>query len=68
MALGRPPKEGESETIKLTVPKPLYGHLLTLARTSYAGASVQEVASYLLKQSIAELVKLEITSKSGEAD
>jgi hypothetical protein len=53
--MGRPPKEGETETFKLTVPKPLHAYLLKLARESYAGASVGEVINHLLKLKIAEL-------------
>lgn len=53
--MGRPPKEGESETFKLTAPKPLHAYLLKLARESYAGASVGEVINHLLKLKIAEL-------------
>jgi hypothetical protein len=53
--MGRPPKEGETETFKLTIPKPLHAYLLKLARESYAGASVGEVINHLLKLKIAEL-------------
>jgi hypothetical protein len=61
MAPGRRPKEGESESFNLTIPKPLHAYLLHLARTSHAGASVGEVAAYLLKLKIAELgAKLEV--------
>jgi hypothetical protein len=52
---GRPPKEGESETFKITVPKPLHAYLLHLARTSYAGASVGEVINHLLKLQLTQL-------------
>jgi hypothetical protein len=53
--LGRPPKEGDVETIKLAIPKPLHAYLLKLARESYAGASVGEVVNHLLKLQIAAL-------------
>jgi hypothetical protein len=52
---GRPPKEGETEKVKLTIPKPLHAYLLTLARDSYAGADIGEVINHLLKLKIAEL-------------
>jgi len=52
---GRPPKEGDTEPIKLTIPKPLYAYLLKLARESYAGASVGEVINHLLKTKLTEL-------------
>lgn len=58
---GRRPKEGDSETFNLTVPKPLYTYLLYMAQNSFAGASVGEVAVHLLKLKIADLgAKLEI--------
>jgi len=53
--MGRPPKEGETETFKLTVPKPLHAYLLKLARESFAGATVGEVVNHLLKLKVAEL-------------
>jgi len=53
--MGRPPNEGETEPVKLTIPKPLHAYLLKLARESYAGASVGEVINHLLKMKIAEL-------------
>jgi hypothetical protein len=52
---GRPPKEGESEPVKLTIPRPVYAYLLQLARTSYAGASIGEVINHLIKLKLAEL-------------
>jgi|KBSMisStandDraft_5_1062788.scaffolds.fasta_scaffold629478_2 hypothetical protein len=55
MAKGRPPNEGESETIKLTMPKPLHSYLVYLARNTYAGASVSEVVNHLLKDKLEEL-------------
>lgn len=48
--IGRPPKKGEVETLKLAVPKPLYDYLTYLATTSMIGASENEVAKYLLTQ------------------
>lgn len=58
---GRRPKEGESESFNLTVPKPLHRYLEHLARTSYVGASVGEVAAHLLKLKVSELgAKLEV--------
>jgi hypothetical protein len=58
---GRPPKEGESETFKLTVPKPVHSYLLHLARNTYAGASIGEVVNHLLKLQLKELgAKLEV--------
>jgi len=70
---GRPPKEGDSETLKLTIPKPLHAYLLEMARNSYAGASVGEVINHLLKLKIAELgAKLSVSenppiSRGGDA-
>jgi hypothetical protein len=52
---GRPPKQGETEKVKLTIPKPLHAYLLQLARDSFAGADVGEVINHLLKLKIAEL-------------
>lgn len=52
---GRPANEGATESFKVTVPKPLHAYLVKLARESYAGASLSEVVSYLLKLKIAEL-------------
>jgi hypothetical protein len=52
---GRPHKQGETEKVKLTIPKPLHSYLLALARESYAGADVGEVINHLLKMKIAEL-------------
>jgi hypothetical protein len=64
MAKGRPPKEGESEIVKLTVPKPLHAYLLKLARESYAGSSVGEIINHLLKLKIAELgAKLDVPER-----
>jgi hypothetical protein len=61
---GRPPKEGEIEKVKLTIPKPLHAYLLMLARESYAGADVGEIINHLLKLKIAELgAKLEVPEK-----
>jgi hypothetical protein len=58
---GRRPKEGDTEKVKLTVPKPLHAYLLKLARESYAGADVGEVINHLLKLKLAELgAKLEV--------
>ena len=65
--MGRPVKEGESVTFKLTVPKPLHDQLLALAKGTYAGASVGEVASYLLKLQMSALVPLKMP-KSPNGD
>ena len=67
--MGCPPKEGESETFKLTIPKPLHAYLLKLARESYAGASVGEVINHLLKLKIAELgAKLKVPKEPPITD
>jgi hypothetical protein len=64
MPIGRPPNEGDSETFKLTVPKPLYAYLLYLAGSTYAGVSVGEVVNHLLKLQLKELgAKLEVPPK-----
>jgi hypothetical protein len=64
---GRPPKEGDVESFYLTVPKPLYEYLRFLARDTYAGADVGEVASHLLKLKIAELgAKLDVPKNTPE--
>lgn len=61
---GRPPHDGESESFYLTVPKAVHAYLLHLARDSYAGSSVGEVAGYLLKIKLAELgAKLDVPDK-----
>jgi hypothetical protein len=58
---GRRPKEGETEKVKLTIPKPLHAYLLKLARESYAGADVGEIINHLLKLKLSELgAKLEV--------
>jgi hypothetical protein len=62
--MGRPPKEGETEKVNLTIPKPLHAYLLMLARDSYAGADVGEVINHLLKLKLAELgAKLEVPAQ-----
>ena len=71
--MGRPPKEGETETFKLTIPRPLHAYLLKLARESYAGASVGEVINHLLKLKINELganlkVPEDVPVIDGDAD
>jgi hypothetical protein len=59
---GRRPKEGDTEKVKLTVPRPLHAYLLKLARESYAGADVGEVINHLLKLKLADLgAKLEVS-------
>ena len=61
---GRRPKEGETEKVKLTIPKPLHAYLLKLARESYAGADVGEIINHLLKLKLSELgAKLEVPAK-----
>jgi hypothetical protein len=61
---GRPPKEGDVASFYLTIPKPLYDYLQFLARNTYAGADIGEVASHLLKLKVAELgAKLEVPKK-----
>jgi hypothetical protein len=61
---GRRPKEGETEKVKLTIPRPLHAYLLKLARESYAGADVGEIINHLLKLKIAELgAKLDVPEK-----
>jgi hypothetical protein len=60
MTIGRPPNEGESETFKITIPKPLYESLVYLARNTHVGSSVSEVASFLLKERISQMVVLKI--------
>ncbi len=62
--VGRPPNEGESETFKVTVPKPLYESLVYLARHTHIGSSVSEVASYLLKERISQMVELQIPKRT----
>jgi hypothetical protein len=58
---GRPEKVGDSETLKVVVPRPVYQYLVHLARNSYAGASVGEVVNHLLKLKLAELgAKLDV--------
>lgn len=67
--LGRRPKEGETEKVKLTIPKPLYAYLLKLARESYAGADVGEIINHLLKLKLAELgAKLEVPENPPPID
>jgi hypothetical protein len=62
---GRPPKEGDVESFYLTVPKPLHDYLRFLARNTYAGADIGEVASHLLKLKVAELgAKLDVPKKT----
>jgi hypothetical protein len=62
---GRPPKEGDVASLYLTIPKPLYDYLRFLARNTYAGADIGEVASHLLKLKVAELgAKLEVPKKT----
>lgn len=66
---GRRPKEGESEKIKLTIPKPLHAYLLKLARESYAGADIGEIINHLLKLKIAELgAKLDVPERPPTGD
>ncbi|HXW27448.1 MAG TPA: hypothetical protein VEK73_22060 [Xanthobacteraceae bacterium] len=61
---GRRPKEGETEKVKLTIPRPLHAYLLKLARESYAGADVGEIINHLLKLKIAELgAKLDVPER-----
>lgn len=61
---GRRPKEGGTEKVKLTIPKPLHAYLLKLARESYAGADVGEIINHLLKLKLAELgAKLDVPAK-----
>jgi hypothetical protein len=66
---GRRPKEGETEKIKLTIPKPLHAYLLKLARESYAGADVGEIINHLLKLKLAELgAKLDVPASPPISD
>jgi hypothetical protein len=66
---GRRPKEGDTEKVKLTIPRPLYAYLLKLARESYAGADIGEIINHFLKLKLAELgAKLDVPERPPPID
>ena len=55
--MGRPPKTGDTKTLKLAVPVALWNYLSLLAKVSPLGSSETEVGLYLLKEQIKTLQK-----------
>ena len=45
---GRKPKPAETESFYVTIPKNLHRYLLYLAQNSFIGASVGEVAAFMI--------------------
>lgn len=55
--MGRPPKTGDTKTLKLAVPVALWNYLSLLAKVSPLGSSETEVGLYLLKEQVKTLQK-----------
>jgi hypothetical protein len=55
--MGRPPKTGDTKTLKLVVPVALWNYLSLLAKGSPLGSSETEVGLYLLKEQVKTLQK-----------
>jgi hypothetical protein len=54
--MGRPPKTGDTKTLKLAVPVALWWNYLSLlAKVSPLGSSETEVGLYLLKEQVKTL-------------
>jgi hypothetical protein len=58
--MGRPPKTGDTKTLKLAVPVALWNYLSLLAKVSPLGSSETEVGLYLLKEQVKTLQKDEV--------
>lgn len=54
---GPPPNKGTSKGFQVTVPQPVYDYLGYLAQRSVFGVSETEVASFILRQRVEELLK-----------
>ena len=54
---GAPVKKGDPKSFQVTVPKPLYDYLGYLAQRSVLGVSENEIASYILRKHIEEMLK-----------
>jgi hypothetical protein len=54
---GPPPKKGDPKPFQVTVPKPLFDYLGYLAQHSILGVSENEIASYILRKHLEEMLK-----------
>jgi len=54
---GPKPNKGESHAFQVTIPKRLYEYLGYLAQQSFLGVSENDVASYILRRELEEMLR-----------
>lgn len=54
---GPPPNKGQNQPFQVSLPKRLYEYLGYLAQLSVIGVSENDIASYLLRKQLEEMLK-----------